>query len=81
MYGEVKVTPNLLSNYAHINALYKDYINAHYDEILKRNNDLPALYFQYGDYEARPLLSREAFHEEAENQHNCVERLYMEKLG
>lgn len=80
MYGEVKVTPNLLTNYAHINALYKDFSEKHYNEVLAKNNDQPFLYFQYGEYEARPLLSREAFHEEAENQHNCVERLYMEKV-
>lgn len=80
MYGEAKVTPNLLTNYAHINALYKDYSEKHYNEILAHNNDKPFLYFQSNGYEARPLLTREAFHEEGENQHNCVERLYMKKV-
>ena len=80
MYGEAKVTPNLLTNYAHINALYKDYSEKHYNEVLTRNNDKPFLYFLSNGYEARPLLTREAFHEEGENQHNCVERLYMEKV-
>ena len=80
MYGEAKVTPNLLTNYAHINALYKDYSEKHYNEVLARNNDKSFLYFQSNGYEARPMLTREAFHEEGENQHNCVERLYMEKV-
>lgn len=81
MYGEVKVGPNILSNYAQINALYKQYMEAHYDETLTKNNNKPFLYFQYGEYEARPLLTREAFHAEGEAQHNCVERLYMPQVS
>ena len=80
MYGEVKVTPNVLSNYAQICYLYENYKRAHYNESIVANNDKPFLYFQYGNYEARPILSSEAFHEEAEAQHNCVERLYMNKV-
>lgn len=80
MYGEVKVTPNVLSNYAQICYLYEDYKTAHYNEKLIANNDKSFLYFRYGNYEARPILSREAFHAEAEAQHNCVERLYMNKV-
>lgn len=80
MYGSVKIEPNLLSNYAHINALYVEYSEKHYNEVIKRYNDQPFLYFEYGDYEARPILTKEAFHQEATAQGNCVERLYMGKV-
>jgi len=80
MYGSVKVEPNLLSNYAHISALYVEYAEKHYNDVLKRYNDQPFLYFEYGDYEARPILTKEAFHQEATAQGNCVERLYMGKV-
>lgn len=80
MYGEVKVTPNILSNYAQICHLYNEWQNAHYNEILAANNDKPILYFQHGNYFARPLKTKEDFHFEGESQHNCVERMYMERV-
>ena len=80
MYGEVKVTPNILSNYAQICYLYDEWKNAHYNEALTANNNKPFLYFQHGNYFARPLLTKEDFHFEGESQHNCVERMYMERV-
>ena len=79
LYGEVKVSPNILSNYAQINYLHDEWKNAHYNEGLMKNNNKPFLYFNHGQYFARPLLTREDFHFEGESQHNCVERMYMEK--
>lgn len=48
---------------------------------IRKNNDKPYLYFEDDTYFARPLLSAKEFHDEAEQQKNCVERLYMEKVA
>lgn len=80
MYGQVKIQPNILSNYAHILYLYEEYSKTHYDEILQKMNDVSALYFQSGNYMVRPLLTKKDFHDEATYQNNCVERLYMNKV-
>lgn len=77
MYNEVKITHNLLSNIAHINYLYEEYENAHYNEMLAKNNNLSALYYENDKYLIYPLLTREEFHAEATAQNNCVERIYM----
>lgn len=81
MYGTVKVEPNIVSNYIQINYLYKRYKEENYDKILKKNNDKTFLYFENDDFIAFPLLSKEKFHKEAESQHNCVERMYMEEVA
>ena len=81
MYGEVKLKPNILTNYGHICALYIEYQNAHLNERIEKNNNKQFLNFQFGDFFARPLLTREDFHKEGEAQSNCVERLYMEKVA
>ena len=81
MYGEVKIKPNILTNYGHICALYTEYQNAHLNEKIEKNNNKQFLNFQFGDFFARPLLTREDFHKEGEAQSNCVERLYMEKVA
>lgn len=80
MYNKVQIPHNFLTAYAQTMYLYKQYMQENYDKILAKNNDKPFLYFQSGEYEARPILSRENFHREAEAQHNCVERLYMPKV-
>ena len=80
MYNKVQVPHNFLTAYAQTMHLYKQYMQENYNKILAKNNDKPFLYFQSGEYEARPILSREDFHREAEAQHNCVERLYMPKV-
>lgn len=80
MYGAVKVEPNIVSNYIQICYLYKYYKEKNYNNILKKNNDKKFLYFENDEIIAFPLLSKEDFHKEAEAQHNCVERLYMDKV-
>lgn len=80
IYGSVKITPNVLSNMGHLYALEKEWKDKHYNEVLNNNNNCPWLYYEDETYIIRPILTREGFHEEGESQHNCVERLYMEKV-
>lgn len=80
LYGSVKVTANILSNFTQIAYLHEQWKNEHYAEVLKKNNDKPFLYFENGNYKAFPLLTREDFHQEAESQHNCVERCYLDDV-
>ena len=47
------------------------------NEKLQRNNNLPYLYFEDETFICKPLLTCEAFHDEATKQDNCVERLYL----
>ena len=75
---KLEVKHNILTNYTILEWLYNEYKNAHYDEELRKNNDKPFLYFENEEYIVRPLLSRQEFHDEAEAQHNCVERMYMD---
>lgn len=81
LYGSVKVTPNVLSNMGYLSSLYDTWKNKHYDEFLLKNNNCSWLYYEDDDYIIKPLLTREDFHYEAEKQHNCVERLYMDKVA
>ena len=81
MYGKVLIKPNFLTNYNITLKLYNDYMQEHYNDVLKANNNKPYLYFENDAFIVYPLLSREQFHEEAENQHNCVERIYMERVA
>lgn len=81
MYGTVKVEPNIVSNYIQICYLYNRYKEANYNDILKKHNNKKFLYFENNDFIAFPLLSKNDFHKEAEAQHNCVERMYMEKVA
>lgn len=54
----------------------------HYEDMIKKFNDLPVLYYENDIYIVRPpLLTRDDFHREAEAQGNCVERLYMNKVA
>ena len=48
------------------------------NEKLQHNNDLPYLYFEDETFICKPLLTCEAFHDEATKQDNCVERLYLD---
>lgn len=48
---------------------------------IKKYNDLPSLYYENDEYFVRPLISAQDFHEEATQQNNCVERLYMEETA
>lgn len=77
---EVKVEHNIMTKYYILSYLYDEYKKDHYDDGLKKNNDMPWLYYENDTFIAKPLLTKEEFHAEAEAQHNCVERLYMEKV-
>lgn len=48
---------------------------------IKKYNDLPSLYYENDEYFVRPLISAQEFHDEATQQNNCVERLYMEGVA
>lgn len=71
---------NILTNFNILKYIYEQYKQAHYDDQLRKHNDLPWLYYENDEYIVRPLLSRAEFHAEAEAQHNCVERMYMEHV-
>lgn len=63
---------------AHMYQMWKD---EHMDEALKRYNDVKELYYENDTYVMYPLLTATQFHEEAQAQSNCVERLYMEPVA
>lgn len=78
LHDTLEVKHNILTNYTILYWVYNEYKNAHYDEQLRANNDKSFLYFENDEFIVRPLLSRKEFHDEAEAQSNCVERMYME---
>lgn len=80
MEDTLEVKRNILTNYTILQYLHAEYRNQHYDEMLQQNNDKAWLYYENDNYIVRPLISRKQFHEEAEAQHNCVERMYMERV-
>lgn len=47
---------------------------------IKKNNDNEKLYYENDKVIIRPLLSIDAFHDEAQKQNNCIERIYMERV-
>lgn len=77
---KLEVKHNILTNYTILQWIHNEYKMAHYDEALRKHNDKPWLYFEDETYIVRPLLNRAEFHNEAESQHNCVERMYMERV-
>lgn len=81
MYNEEpKLENNFLKNYCTLKHIYNEWIEGHYEDALKKNNDKPFLYFENNTYCVFPLLTKTDFHKEAEAQCNCVERLYMDKV-
>lgn len=80
LYGNVEIKPNLLSNYAHLLYLEKEYKDAHYNENLMKYNDKAWLYYKNETFIVKPLLTKDDFHNEGERQNNCVERMYMERV-
>lgn len=80
LYGKVEVEKNILTKYAILKYLDEEYRTAHYNEILKKNNDQPWLYYENEIFIAKPILTKEDFHNESERQHNCVERMYMKRV-
>lgn len=81
MGDKLEVKHNILTNYTILKWVYDEFKTAHYDEMLEHHNNKEWLYFEDENYIVRPLLTRKAFHEEAKNQHNCVERMYMEAVA
>ncbi len=59
----------------------KDNENKMLEKRLKLYNDLPCLYYETDEWFARPLITPVMFHDEAEQQNNCVERMYMSKVA
>lgn len=48
---------------------------------VKKYNDLPRLYYENDEYFVRPLISAQDFHDEATQQNNCVERMYLREVA
>lgn len=80
MYNKVEVPQNFLTKYAILKYLHNEYKNEHYDEILNKKNNLPWLFYENETFIVRPIVTKDDFHYEGENQHNCVERCYMEPV-
>lgn len=82
LYGELRpIKHNLLTTWGNLKYLYAQYRQVHMDELLRKHNDVPALYFETEEYTIYPLLSAPEFHDEATQQNNCVERIYMERVS
>lgn len=77
---KVEAKRNLLTNDVYYQSLRREYEEAHYDEVLRNNANMPWLYYENDEYIVRPLLTRTEFHDEAEAQRNCVESMYMSKV-
>ena len=75
------ITKNFLITICKTAHMYQMWKNEHMNESLKKYNDLKELYYENDTYVMYPLLTAAQFHEEAEAQNNCVERLYMEKVA
>ena len=75
------ITKNFLITICKTAHMYQVWKNEHMDENLAKYNDLKELYYENDTYVMFPLLTAAQFHEEAEAQNNCVERLYMEKVA
>lgn len=80
LFNKVEVEKNFLSKYAILKYLAEEYKNKHYNEELVKNNDKPWLYYENETFIVKPILTKEDFHIEGEAQHNCVERMYMERV-
>jgi hypothetical protein len=77
---EVLPSRNLLLELCTAQKVYRENKDKYLETSLRANNDLPALYYETDEWFVRPLLTPAEFHNEAEQQGNCVERLYMEKV-
>lgn len=81
MDDTLDVKHNCLTNYYILKWMYNQYSEKNYDQILSKYNDCDWLRFEDDNFIVIPLTTREMFHNEAEYQHNCVERLYMEHVA
>lgn len=75
------ITKNFIVTICKTKHIYENWKKAHMNDNLKQHNDLKELYYENDTYTMYPLTTTEQFHEEAEAQNNCVERLYMEKVA
>lgn len=80
LYGNVKVNPNIATNYGQMLFIKRQREKEEQMRNLKEYNDQPWLYFETEKYTIFPLTTTQQFHEEGEHQHNCVEWMYMEKV-
>lgn len=78
---DIEVKHNILTNYVILKYLYKEDKEKHYDEHLMKYNNQSWLYYENANYIVRPLLTKADFHFEAQVQHNCVERMYMDRVA
>lgn len=79
MYGNVDLERNFMLNYCTVESVYEIWENKNRDALLKWNDDSRLLYSN-DIFTVVPLTSSEMFHKEATEQHNCVERIYMQKV-
>lgn len=54
---------------------------AEFDKLLNENNNKKWLYYKNDQFIASPLISCAAFHDEATQQDNCVERMYLKNCA
>lgn len=54
---------------------------AEFDKLLNENNNKNWLYFEDETFMCRPLLTCAQFHDEATQQNNCVERMYLKNCA
>lgn len=75
------ITKNFLVTICKALHMYDLWKQEHMNDVLKRHNDLKELYYENDTYTMYPLITTEQFHEEAQAQNNCVERLYMGQVA
>lgn len=80
MYEKVEVPRNIINAMINTTVIYKAHEDEFYNKELCKNNDKDFLYYKNDVLEAKPILTKDGFHDEAEQQHNCVERLYMDMV-
>lgn len=81
LYDEVKVKPNILSNYAQMRYVKRERERQEMAQNIALFNNASWLYYETDKYIIRPLLTPDEFHAEGEAQHNCVEWMYMERVA
>lgn len=81
MQTECAITKNFIITIGHTAHIYENYEKANFSNMIKRFNDIPQLYYENENFIVRPLCSHSDFAKEANAQHNCVERIYMEYVA
>lgn len=78
---ELVPSRNFLLELATARKVYKDNKERFLEKHLREYNNLDCLYYETDEWFARPLITPAMFHDEAERQGNCVERLYMDRVA